>query len=596
MTIRINTLKIRGYKNLENIDIKFLTDKNTTVLIGNNGCGKSNILEVIVAIFAGLYNRAKFAPDFEYDINYDIDNLNVEIHYCKKKYDSITISSDIMNETVDVSYFISKRKECIPKNIIACCSGEDTRLYEQYFNPFYEQYIKEIFKADNLPQLRFCYIDKKCWTISLLTLFLYDFSVYEDIADFCNNVLGIKRIVNITFHYNVNKINKWKGAAVLDLIKKINTINGIPILSAKNTKLSFEEFINKIINIDPKSFFESIYAATLSGIKSPIIGIDLEIELNNGEIISVKDLSEGEKKYLLIKFVLEVYGDENSILLFDEPDAYIHISRKKKLQELFYKYPNRDNVITTHSPTLTQCFDDCDIVGLGKTINNSAKIIEPNKQLIVSELTNNMWNIQEQNIFLSSNKKLTLLVEGKTDKMHIEAAYEQLKDDYTGLDFDIFSMNSSEHIREVLIGLNSADYKWDKKFIGIFDNDTAGKKDINNGFDKYSEGKKHIKRVKFNNDSPSNTFFAVLLPTKENWDKDFTIENCYDADKYQDAYIEAVEDKKGHFENLSIDKIAEDIKNKSKIKLAEKAKSFNKEDFSGFKKLFDIINEINYLG
>ena len=39
-------------------------------------------------------------------------------------------------------------------------------------------------------------------------------------------------------------------------------------------------------------------------------------------------------------------------------------------------------------------------------------------------------------------------------------------------------MNSSEHIREVLIGLSCSEIKWNKKFIGIFDNDVAGNKEI----------------------------------------------------------------------------------------------------------------------
>ena len=52
--MKIQKIIIKGFKNLE--DFKLDTKGNkTTVLIGNNGTGKSNILEAISAIFASLY-------------------------------------------------------------------------------------------------------------------------------------------------------------------------------------------------------------------------------------------------------------------------------------------------------------------------------------------------------------------------------------------------------------------------------------------------------------------------------------------------------------------------------------------------------------
>ena len=211
-------------------------------------------------------------------------------------------------------------------------------------------------------------------------------------------------------------------------------------------------------------------------------------------------------------------------------------------------------------------------------------------------MTDNIWNVSDQNTFLASTKPMTLLVEGKTDKIHIEEAFRRLRGDYPELDFDVFSMNSSEHIREVLIGLSCSEIKWDKKFIGIFDNDQAGQRDIGNGFEK-ENGKEQIKHVKYKDGIASNNFYAFLLPVANGYDKKdgFTIENCYSPDKYEQAVVQAVSDKQGHFAGLSIDKIADDIKNKSKTLLANSCKSFADNDFEGFKPIFDIIEEIRQL-
>lgn len=56
--------------------------------------------------------------------------------------------------------------------------------------------------------------------------------------------------------------------------------------------------------------------------------------------------------------------------------------------------------------------------------------------------------------------------------------------------------------------------------------------------------------------------------------------------------MQVVSDKQGHFAGLSIDKIANDIKNKSKTILADRCKTFDNNDFEGFKPIFDIIKAI----
>ena len=119
------------------------------------------------------------------------------------------------------------------------------------------------------------------------------------------------------------------------------------------------------------------------------------------------------------------------------------------------------------------------------------------------------------------------------------------------------------------------------------DNDGAGKDALNKM--KISQPKKYDKL------GTSKNFYVFVLRKKKDYDEDFTIENCYSPDKYEQAVTQAVSDKKGHFAGLSIDKIADDIKNKSKTLLANSCKSFADNDFEGFKPIFDIIEEIRQL-
>lgn len=585
---KLRELTISGYKNIQNLDISFKDQDGITVLIGNNGCGKSNIIEALSSIFAGLYQEKLHTPEFSYRIQYEILYHEIEIVFDKEYV--ITVDNNQISKAA-----LEKDKDIyLPKNVIACYSGEYLRLFENFYKPYYDNYITIVKKEEKIPSLPLLYINKYNLEIAILTLFYYDFSVFSDISDFCHKTLGIKKIKDITITFsNEKKILSWKENEVIRMIKLISNSDTIKVGDV--ISIDYDVFKDRLSSYigNERTLFQYLYGATMSKKDKIIKEISIELELNTGSIINVNDLSEGEKKYILMKVILETLADENSLLLFDEPDSHIHISRKTELGKVFDKYKNRENVITTHSPTMALSFSS-HLVGLGVK-NGIVEVIDKKKEKVLNRLTGGIWNAHEENVFLASNKPMTLLVEGKTDKIHIEEAFKHLRKHYPSLDFDVFSMNSSEHIREVLIGLSCSEISWDKQFVGIFDNDQAGQKDINNGFEKEQTEDK-IKHVKYKDGMPSTSFYAFLLPKPKSYtDKEFTIENCYDASKYEDAFSTALIDKKGYFSGLSIDTIAEDLKNKSKTILADNAKSFTSGDFDGFRPIFDLLDKIRKL-
>ena len=84
--MKLKKLQIQGYKNLEDITIDFSNHNGTTLLVGNNGCGKSNILEAISSIFGGLYKDRIHKPHFDYHLEYRINNHDVDITLHAGKY------------------------------------------------------------------------------------------------------------------------------------------------------------------------------------------------------------------------------------------------------------------------------------------------------------------------------------------------------------------------------------------------------------------------------------------------------------------------------------------------------------------------------
>lgn len=558
--MKIKNIKIEGYKNLE---IDLIHNSDIIALIGNNGSGKSNLLEALSLIFRSLYKKSENVS-FDYFIEY-ITTTNKNIKIDKKK-SKITYKID---DTVAIGI-----DEYLPKKVVALYSGEEQRLWNKIYFPIYDDFIKSINRSTNsglmtktneMPQM--LYLNKYYWHLSLLSLVISDL---DDNKSFVKDVLKIKSVDKIKFVFNKTNYKNYAGNSVLNFINSID----------KKSEYTLGEF-KKIVSengFSDTEVFNYLYVAN-SPKGSKIID-DIIILYN--EHLTIEDFSEGEKKLLLIKSAFEFAEQEDSLFILDEPDAHIHLNNKEQIIRTFEPYKNnRQIVITTHSPTVTQAIDDDNCLFM----INSGKIIEKKKQEIIGDLTNDFWNKHQQSSFLSSQKKLILLVEGKHDKLHITNAYNKLKDEYPKLDFDIFSMSGANNIPQLITGLRTSDTKLNKTIIAIFDNDDEGKDNCNKTQVSYNGQLSKLHK---------SGFFAIKYDNdKKIVEGDgFTVENMYDSSFYEEAFKEALSNYSGKFENKFIDKITKEIKEEAKTILANKSSNFEKEDFKYFRKLFNLIGEI----
>ena len=564
--MKIKNLKIEGYKNL---DLELIHNADIIALIGNNGSGKSNLLEALSLIFRSLYKKSE-SVFFDYTIEYTIkENKNIKI--VKSKSKTIFKVDNLPSVSID---------EYLPKKVVAIYSGEEQRLWNTIYFPVYEDFIRGInqtsqkgllSKTGLMPQM--LYLNKYYWHISLLSLLISDL---DDNKKFVSDVLKIKSVEKIKFDFNTSNYKNYVGNSVLDFIQGID----------KKSEYTLDEFKNLIDLIYSDSdVFNYLYIAN-SPKGSKIIE---NITILYNEHLTIEDFSEGEKKLLLIKAAFEFAEQEDSLFILDEPDAHIHLNNKDQIIKTFDPYKEkRQIVLTTHSPTVTQAIDDENCLFMV----NKGQIIERKKQEIISDLTNEFWNKHQQSSFLSSQKKLILLVEGKHDKLHIINAHNKLKTEYPTLDFDVFSLGGEGKIHPFMNGLYEANIQNQVIYIGLFDNDGAGEKSFKNGFlpiDNKNYRKLKEDKIKHNN------FFAFTLIKPEGFTKDCTIENMFDCTKYEEAYKEALHKSIGNFANKSIEDINDNLKETSKNILAENSKNFILEDFKHFRKLFDLILEIKNL-
>lgn len=76
--MRLDKVYIDGFKNLKQLTANFDERRLTTVVIGQNGAGKSNLIEAIISIFRWVDLR-RYEPRFHYRLDYHIDKAKVTL-------------------------------------------------------------------------------------------------------------------------------------------------------------------------------------------------------------------------------------------------------------------------------------------------------------------------------------------------------------------------------------------------------------------------------------------------------------------------------------------------------------------------------------
>ena len=146
---------------------------------------------------------------------------------------------------------------------------------------------------------------------------------------------------------------------------------------------------------------------------------DIEIDING---VNFDYLSEGEKKMILITCITQILGDENSLVLLDEPDAHVHIARKKELLTAIESFESQA-ILTTHSPIFVNEIYKRNKNNLFFLENGSLSNPDYINKLI--QLSSGEIDFLNGSILLSSKK--ILVTEGPYDKRYIEKAIAVLQ-------------------------------------------------------------------------------------------------------------------------------------------------------------------------
>ncbi|MEZ4694406.1 MAG: AAA family ATPase [Aliarcobacter sp.] len=343
----------------------FPNNINVTAIVGENGSGKSNLLEIINYMYQLFSKR---------DIN-DINDINGYLHDINLKcknciliiYDG-TSFLNIGNKKVINTNIVNISKDVKVNSI--CYQDKEENIYEQ---------ILINLKGLNIPALNFFTPNKIYLDFRGIEDNIYEFKEklnsfykreFEKISEKCKKFLGnensseFETVDRCLSEIKINSLQKDYKFISDDEIKKLKALN---IIKSKE-----QETFSNIIQVDNESIYEVNYKDEID--KNLLLALsefkilDFYDTSKNGFLsdnimdslgMNFNSLSSGEKNILKVLLYIsqniQIF-DNNLTIFLDEPDNTIHPNWQKALIQNIINVASQNNqkqinfIISSHSP------------------------------------------------------------------------------------------------------------------------------------------------------------------------------------------------------------------------------------------------------
>lgn len=391
--MRLDRVYIDGFKNLRQLEVDFDESRLTTVLIGQNGAGKSNLIEALAQVFSHVDLRT--APlRFRFRVTYRIQARKAKPGILTRvvlsnlpKENAIEIDGQAVTRAV----FERSKSEWFPDLVLGYSSGDGRRL-EHLFDKHQANYYRAIARnndEDACYQARLARRLFYCRHIHGVMALLAQFAFPDKPADEL-----LREIVRITgFHSAlvlfrepwyakggrekklVDAENFWgaEGPAgqTAHLLKALAFhplgLNGNAIddyRDKRQDEAQFAAFLNSGESTDLlRGAFsddaDMFYALEALDVSDLIRGLNIWVTRRNDSSgdIEYNDLSDGERQLLMVMGLLRIARGKRVLFLLDEPDTHLNPHWQLSYLRLIEKWTgtaaDSDNchiVLTSHNP------------------------------------------------------------------------------------------------------------------------------------------------------------------------------------------------------------------------------------------------------
>jgi predicted ATPase len=374
--MRIDWLKVSNYRNLQDFEIDFDESQSTTVLLGHNGSGKSNLQEALVEIFRELESGRP--ASFPYSIKYLCYGQNIEVIADPQARRRLKIRVD--GKTITNTEFDKNKHVLLPQYVFGYYSGWSNRLERQFEAPT-RRFRNQVLRNKDIPPRRFFFCRKDYSQLVLLAFFLTDspeakklLSEYLQIDNFETALFVMRkpdRPLSGISDPEATDPRFWNtGGAFLPILDRLWNRSLAPI---RNTEIierdirrrgeSTERVYLFIKNQDQlsnlrqqfettKLFFFNLESLFLCDL---IDEVRIKVQKTDGSYVTFSQLSEGEQQLLTVLGLLLFTQDEESLFLLDEPNTHLNPVWTYDYLQLLKENLNSQQsqvIIATHDPLM----------------------------------------------------------------------------------------------------------------------------------------------------------------------------------------------------------------------------------------------------
>ncbi len=391
--MKLRKLEIGTFKNLRNFSIDF-SQKLTTVLLGQNGTGKSNLLEALIIIFRDL--DLGESPAFKYRLNYECRDREISIDADparpnKRQQVQITVrKGDEIPRAIPYNQFYGdSERQYLPSYVFGYYSGPSNRM-EKHFDKHQDRFYRDLLNGKDKPLRPLLYARPVHSQFALLSFFIED---DQDMRDFLKELLGIQELSSVLFimrepqqawNKKLGDARFWHARGTVSrLLAQLYEIvlapmrRNIRVTTEFATTTNLEHLYLYLRNVEAlkelyshyasqQEFFKALESTYISKILSEVrIRLKRRDADGSDGSLTFRDLSEGEQQLLMVLGLLRFTKEDEALFLLDEPDTHLNpawsVEYLDFMRRIVGEQPSSQVIMTTHNPLVIAAMDREDV-------------------------------------------------------------------------------------------------------------------------------------------------------------------------------------------------------------------------------------------
>jgi predicted ATPase len=358
--MKLQELWVQEFKNLLDFKVDFTPASNQpcTVVLGRNGLGKSNLLELLVVIFRDLY-LGKASP-FAYRLRYTLHQGKTKVAIHNRPRSETGGSSFVFEVTGEdektgrhpLYEFKSTKKvpqapgwEFLPRHVFAYYSGPSDRL-EEHFRTHQRKFYEELLEGKESPFRPLFYARPIHSNFVLLAFYT---KPDAEIDKFLHDRLRIEGLESALFVLRkpswadkradgdprfwraIGTVQKFLSKLWDVALAPMKVKGAVPDMFGRPDRTEFMYLmvptLDKLRSLASQSpsavdFFKELESTYMSDL---IHQTRIRVRVRNCDgSLTFRELSEGEQQLLTVVGLLRFTRESEALFLLDEPDTHLN--------------------------------------------------------------------------------------------------------------------------------------------------------------------------------------------------------------------------------------------------------------------------------